>query len=71
MKNGYFEIEQTLNLDVTYKYTDKFGEIEVENLRIELGNGKNIDLFSYLPTKVIDEICEQIIEDIEDDKKWS
>lgn len=71
MKNGYFETETLLDLEVTYKYTETNGEIEVEDLRIELGNGKNIDLFPYLPVKIIDKICEQIMEDIEDAKKWS
>lgn len=63
-KKGYFETEVLLDLEVTYEYTEKRGEIEIENLVIELGNGKNIDLFPYLPTKIEDVIADQIYENI-------
>lgn len=66
---GYFEMEKTLLVEITYTFTEADGEMEIEDLRIELGNSKNIDLFPYLPLKNIDEICEKIMENIEDEKR--
>ena len=69
MNRGFFETELLLNLEITYEYKEMFGEITLEDTRIELGNGKNIDLHDFLPVKDLNKIDEQIIEDIEWNKR--
>ena len=71
-KSGHFTMEITLEVNVEYEYIKACGEIEVDETKVKLENYKRgIDLWDYLPYKVGMKIDKQIMEDIEDAKKWS
>ena len=68
-KYGHFTTEITFDVDIEYVYIDRCGETEIGITRANMENyTKEIDIFPYLPLKVTDEIDEQIMEDIENER---
>ena len=63
LKKLSFITEVTLNLEVKFTYREQNGEIEIESVETKLENSSK-DVYLGLPTKVIDEIDDQIMEAI-------
>lgn len=65
-KKGSFTMEITFEVDVCYEYMKINGEITIETIYANLENyKKEIDIFPYVPSEVVRDITEVIMEDIE------
>ena len=70
LKTGHFTTEITFEVDIEYEFMFIEGEVLPADIKAKMENWRNeIDIFPYLPEKVLNEIDDKITEDIADGKK--